>query len=124
MAKSNRYTFRYIKHNMDRWFRTRQRIFLYHYVSDPVVDVEWKDLASTGCRYVGWLPLDHRTRGEIWLYPTEKHRTMVQMLIPPRHLLWKKQFMRVRHERRKADRMHADQIRQAIKRNGEFWFFG
>jgi hypothetical protein len=49
---------------------------------------------------------------------------MVQMLIPPRHLLWKKQFMRVRRERRKNERMHADQIRQAIKRNGEFWFFG
>jgi hypothetical protein len=122
MAGKGRFSMTYLKSDVNRWFDDRERIFLYHYVSDPLYK-EWKDLSPTGCRYVGWTPLDYRTRGEIWLYPTTKHRTMVQMLLPPEHLLWKKQFMRLRRERRKHDREYVNTIQKMISNNSKYYFY-
>ena len=123
MAKGNRYTFRYLENNIERWFRTRQRIFLYHYRSDPHVDEQWQDLSLTGCRYMGWLPLNGHTRGEIWLYPTQQHRMMIQMIVSADHLIWKKDFMSMRRERDKSSRHHARQMRKLRQKHGSFWFY-
>ena len=112
---------RYLTSNVHRWFNDRERIFIYHYISDPLC-TGWKDLSSTGCRYVGWLPLDHRTRGEIWLYPTMKHRTVIQMSVTPEHLMWKKQFLRRHRERKKHDKDHVAQIQQMMRNNSKYHF--
>jgi hypothetical protein len=123
MAKNNRYSFRYLENNMERWFRTRQRVFLYHYQSEPCVYEQWQDLSLTGCRYVGWLPMNHQTRGEIWLYPTQQHKVMIQMVVPASHLIWKKDFLSLRRERNKKGREYAQQMRLMRQKHGSFWFY-
>ena len=123
MAGKGRFSKNYIKHDVNRWFDNRERVFLYHYINDPLYP-EWKDLSSTGCRYIGWVPLDYRTRGEIWLYPTNKHRTVVQMIVPPEHLLWKKQFMKMRRERRKHDQKYVNEIQRMIRNSSKYYFYG
>ncbi len=123
MAKDNRYSFRYLKDNVDHWFRRRQRVFVYHYRSEPQVDPQWQDLSRTGCRYVGWLPLNHQTRGEIWLYPTQRHKMVVQMIVCAQHIIWKKDFLIMRRENNKRGREYARQMRQLQKKHGSFWFY-
>jgi hypothetical protein len=123
MAKSNRYTFRHLENNIDRWFRARERIFLYHYRSDPTVDERWRDLSPLGCRYVGWLPLNSFTRGEIWLYPTQRHKIMIQMMVSSDQLVWKKEFMSMRRERTKRSKEYAHQMRLLRQKHGSFWFY-
>ena len=108
---------------MERWFRTRQRIFLYHYQSEPCVDEQWQDLSLTGCRYVGWFPMNHQTRGEIWLYPTQQHKVMIQMVVSANHLIWKKDFLSLRREKNKKSREYAQQMRLMRQKHGNFWFY-
>ena len=28
----------YLQHSLDRWFTDRQRVFVYHYISQPEID--------------------------------------------------------------------------------------
>lgn len=123
MAKHNRYSLRYLENNIDRWFQHRQRIFIYHYRTEPQVDERWQDLTRTGCRYVGWLPLGYQTRGEIWLYPTQRHKTMIQMIVAAEQLMWKRDFLYMRKQDRKRARDYAQQIKQLVKKNGQHWFY-
>ena len=123
MANRGRFGMRYLKSDVHRWFDNRERIFLYHYISDPLCP-EWKDLGSTGCRYVGWTTLDYRTRGEIWLYPTAKHRTVIQMSVTPEHLMWKKQFLRMLSKQKKHDKDRVNQIQQMMRNNSKYYFYG
>jgi len=123
VGKKNRFSLDFLRQDTPRWFETRKRVFLYHYVSEPQVDPEWRDLSTTGCRYVGWVLLDYKTRAEIWLYPSEKHRTLVQMIVQPKNLMWKKQFLALQRERRKHDQQYVDKINQIIRSNSKFWFY-
>jgi flavin-dependent dehydrogenase len=108
---------------MNRWFRARERVFLYHYQTYPQVDEQWQDLALTGCRYVAWVPLNHQTRGEIWLYPTQRHKVMIQMVVPANNLIWKKDFLSLLREKNKRSREYARQMSLLRQKHGPFWFY-
>ena len=120
MAKRQaRYERVYLQHNLDNWFKDRQRVFVYHYINQPNTDPEWKDLAATGCRYRGWAVLSNFHRGEIWTYPTQKHLMLVQMLVTRDMLIMGTDWKRLMKESRQKDRQWQQEIRHLIKKHGE-----
>lgn len=108
----------YLQHSLDRWFTNRQRVFVYHYVSQPEIDPLWQDLTTTGCRYHGWAVLGDFHRGEIWTYPSRKHLTMVQMLVTRDQLITPQDWTCMKKERRDRDLKYRKQIRALIKKHG------
>jgi len=109
----------HLQHSLDRWFTDRQRVFVYHYISQPKIDPEWKDLTTTGCRYRGWAILSNFHRGEIWTYPTQKHLMMVQMLVTRDMLITTADWQRLKRESQQRNRRWEQEIRSLIKKHGE-----
>jgi len=109
----------HLQHSLDRWFTDRQRVFVYHYISQPKIDSEWKDLSTTGCRYRGWAVLSNFHRGESWTYPTQKHLMMVQMLVTRDMLITTDDWKRLKRESQQRNRRWEQEIRSLIKKHGE-----
>lgn len=109
----------YLQHRLDRWFADRRRVFVYHYISQPETDLQWRDLATTGCRYRGWTMLSNFHRGEIWTYPAQKHLTMVQMLVSRDSLILRKDWQQIMRDKIRKEREYLRQMRRAIKHHGE-----
>ena len=109
----------YLQHSLEQWFRDRQRVFVYHYRSQPKVDANWRDLSATGCRYRGWAVLGNFHRGEIWTYPTQKHLTVVQMLVSRDQLITVADWQRTIKESRQKERQWQREIRSLIHKHGE-----
>ena len=109
----------HLQHSLDRWFTDRQRVFVYHYRSQPEIDPEWQDLSSTGCSYKGWAILSNFHRGEIWTYPSQKNLMMVQMLVTRDMLITVSDWKQLKKESRQRDRRWQQEIRSLIKKHGE-----
>ena len=114
-----RYHTVYLQHSLDRWFRDRQRVFVYHYTNQPKVDPQWRDLAVTGCRYHGWAVMSNFHRGEIWTYPSQKHLTMVQILVPRDQLITTLDWKRLKRQSTENNRRWQQEIRNLMKKHGE-----
>lgn len=111
----------HLQHNLDRWFRERQRVFVYHYINQPETDPQWRDLTTTGCKYKGWAILSNFHRGEIWTYPSQKHFMMVQMLVTRDMLITTADWKRMIKESRSKDRRWQQEIRTLIKKHHEVY---
>lgn len=109
----------YLQHSLDRWFTERQRVFVYHYINQPEIDPQWKDLTTTGCLYRGWAILSNFHRGEIWTYPSQKHLIMVQMLVTRDMLITVADWKRLKKESRLKDRQWQQEIRHLMKKHSE-----
>ena len=120
MAKQQvRYERAYLQHSLNRWFKDRQRVFVYHYINQPKTDPQWQNLAPTGCRYRGWTVLSNFHRGEIWTYPTQKHLMLVQMLVTRDMLIMGADWKRLMKESRQKDRQWQQEIRHLMKKHSE-----
>lgn len=117
----NRYSNNRLIAQPDAWFRQRQRLFVYHYLHQPPfgANKQWQDLSVTHCQYRGWIHLSNFHRGEIWTYPTQKHLTMVQMLVSRDQLITVSDWKRMSRESRQKDRQWQREIRSLIRKHGE-----
>lgn len=96
------YTYKTMIKNVNAWFKTRARCFLYHYPVDEYgnsFSEQWQNLNRiAGCCYHGWTRLGDRTRGELWTFKTNKNKMLIQMQIDPKQLMFKKHFISLQKE--------------------------
>jgi len=81
-------------------FINRSRVFMYHYdmVFHPTrmrdVPGDWQNLNKIiGCRYLGWVHLEQRRRGELWSYRSQRHKTLIQLQVPQHQLVWRDEYV-------------------------------
>jgi len=106
MTRRATYSDRTQQNSPDRFFLTRRQVFMYHYVHRETCrgPGDSIDISTTGCRYLGWVQLNHTVRGEIWSYRHDRQRLMVAMLVPRTQLMWHADYLRLQKNRQKEQR--------------------
>lgn len=79
------------------------------------------NLQQIGCKYQGWFDVGHDSVGEIWRYPSERHRILVQMSVDTRNVLWQKEWarkvQRQKHLRAREDAYMTKMIKKMLSGN-------
>ncbi len=88
-----------------------KKIFVFYYRYGPFWVPEKfpnHNLKQIGCQYQGWFHVGGDSIGEIWRYPSERHKILVQMSIDPRSVLWQKEYARqIKRRKRLRDQENA-----------------
>lgn len=115
MLNRKRIHLRYCVKNPHAVLLKYKKIFVYHYRyirwqhTDPLPD---HNLRQIGCTYVGWFDAGFEGIGEIWKYPTKRHKILIEMSVTADHLLWHKDWVNKVKKLKKEN----DQLDQYVKK--------
>lgn len=74
-----------------------KKIFVFYYTYGHVWNLEKfpnHNLKQIGCKYIGWFNVGGNSMGEIWRYPSKRHKILIQMSVDARNVLWQKEWAR------------------------------
>ncbi len=127
MLNRNRIHLRYRVNNPHAVLLKYKKIFVYHYryirwqyTADPLPD---HNLQQIGCTYVGWFDAGFEGIGEIWKYPTKRHKILIEMSVTANHLLWhedwEKKLKKLKKEKDQLD-LYVKKLIRKTKFAGRF----
>ena len=110
-ALSRRHTRRYQLTNPNALLLRYKKIFVYYYRYGHFWQPEKfpnHNLKQIGCKYQGWFHVGGDSMGEIWKYPSHRHKILIQMSLDSRNLIWHEQWARkVKRQKRLREEENA-----------------
>ena len=110
-TQQRRHQHRYMIKNPNRLMLMYKKIFVFYYRYGHFWQTENfpnHNLKQIGCKYQGWFHVGSDSIGEIWRYPSRRHKILIQMSVDSRNVMWHQEWAhKVKRHKRLRDQENA-----------------